>query len=152
MWQFLSMTRASLAMLAFRMLDTDKNGTLDGGEIMQMLTSLAGSEELAKKALAEMALAPAPGAGADTAGGEGKEAKEAEAEAPAEISIDEEAFLAFALAHPAVTQPALKLQALLREKICGAAFWEQALLKRGQGKELEAQAELERARAFAIAA
>jgi Ca2+-binding EF-hand superfamily protein len=181
-WQFLSMTRASLAMLAFRMLDADKDGTLSGGEIEQMLVQLAGSDELAKEALAAMALQPAEEAevaatavadgDGSTASFEGGAGENGEATGPAVVSaaeaagpadaasaklaaqvvLDEESFLAFALAHPSVTQPALKLQALLRSKICGEAFWEAALRKRGAGKELEAEAELARARAFAAAA
>jgi hypothetical protein len=187
LWSFCTFTRAALAALAFSLLDTDGSGTLDEHEVTALVRDLSDDPNYAVDA--HEFLQEGGGGGKKTTTGDNNHAAEAAPPAPAadaassssvpEERITEHMFLAFALKHPAVTLPALKLQGQLREAMGGEAFWLQASLRRAKAigaskrsapgsstpkdalaaEEAEAEAaeagarqEVERAKAFALLA
>ncbi len=133
-WTFCIFTRASLASLAFNLMDTDGSGSIEATEVAALIRELADdpSYQVSTESLVE-GKTPNPANEAKEADGEQKEA-EADAFVP-KLRISEEMFLAFALRHPAVTVPALELQKKLRSAIGGDAFWEGAALRRGGGED-----------------
>lgn len=166
------------------MMDADGSGSIDAAEVKTLIKELADDPAYAVDAKAVLAAAresrsaedkadqqeqAATATAAEAAPVAGGDAPKVDGDAADEQhqQITEEAFLAFALAHPAVTLPALRLQKQLREAIGGEAFWETASLRRGNGaatavdaaaaataipKDTAAAMEMARARSFAAAA
>jgi Ca2+-binding EF-hand superfamily protein len=157
---FCTFTRASLAGLAFHLLDSNNSGSIDAVEVMELIRELADDPHFsidAKELLSDVArsvrsinteaVSQASSVSVEGGGDSREETKkESTTETttttpPTKIKITEKMFLAFALKNPAVTLPALRLQQQLREAIGGEPFWEETSLRRAKKAEEKAAAQ-----------
>lgn len=159
---FCTFTRASLAGLAFHLLDSNNSGSIDATEVMALIRELADDPHFsidAKELLSDVSksvrsintdgLSDASSVSTENISTESPTNAGGGPPSPIisssgrTIKITEKMFLAFALKNPAITLPALRLQQQLREAIGGEAFWEETSLRRAKKAEEKAAAEVQ---------
>lgn len=108
LWNYCTLSRATLDLFTFDLYDTDSTGELSNEEIFEMLHDLYGSgiasNQNALHVIHELAKSP--------------------------YAMDVDRFRSFAQTHPSVLFPAFQLQHLLRKRILGVGFWESASNRR----------------------
>eukprot|EP01039_Chlorochromonas_danica_P008556 gene8556-9429_t len=109
LWNYCTLSKATLDLFAFDLYDTDNNGELSSDEVKEMLHDLYGNEVATHPAAKVVAM----------------ELRQLELKV-----LDIAKFQAFAYNHPSLLFPAFQLQHALRQKILGVRFWERASERR----------------------
>ena len=133
LWLYLSFSRMSLIALAFQLIDSDGNGTIDGEETAEFIKDLSvsalGKDRVVNWHQLTFDLEAARNATNAAMTGSQKAARRKAKE------VTEPIFARFALRNMAILYPALHIQEVLRELIGGKAFWVNATEKRaGKGE------------------
>lgn len=110
LWNYCTLSKASLVMFAFDLYDTDSTGELSPEEIEGMLFDLYGKQARthpqAKQITKELRIL----------------------DSKATINVDR--FRAFVTTHPALLFPAFQMQLALRQHVLGVRFWQRCAQKR----------------------
>lgn len=112
LWNYCTLTKATLDMFAFDLYDKDSSGELSASEVARMLQDIYGSKEAKSNFLAKSVA---------------NDLKEIE---KAGQLLDIEKFRHFAKTHQALLFPAFQMQLALQQKILGVRFWERNARKR----------------------
>ncbi len=135
-WLYLSFSRMSLIALAFQLIDDDNNGCIDDEEttgfVRDLSMSQMGRDRNVDWHQLTFDLEAAHNASQSAMTGEQRAAKKRAKE------VTEPIFARYALKNMSVLYPALHVQEVLREIICGKAFW-LAATERRAGKAEVAQ-------------
>ena len=120
-WLYLSFSRMSLIALAFQLIDADNNGTIDDEEMAAFVHDLSASQLGRDRNVnwhqLTFDIQAAHNASNSALTSEQRAAKRRARE------VTEPIFARYALKNPSVLYPALHVQEVLREIICGKAFW-----------------------------
>ena len=138
MWLYLSYSRMSLIAFAFQLIDSDGNGVVDDEETAQFVRDLAASGLGRDRAVnwhqLTFDLEAARNASESAMTGAQRAAKKRAKE------VSEPIFARYALKNPSILYAALHVQEVLREVVCGKAYWLAATERRaGRGEVVQVQ-------------
>uniref|UniRef100_A0A7S1UAP5 EF-hand domain-containing protein n=1 Tax=Phaeomonas parva TaxID=124430 RepID=A0A7S1UAP5_9STRA len=121
-WNYCSLSQASLSMFAFDLYDRDGSGEIDTCEVEEMLQDIYGAEWKAHQPARRVMNSV-----------ERLRLEEGEEE----VCITPATFSSFTKHHTELLRPAFRMQRILQEKICGVDFWKKCSSERqeiGNGK------------------
>ena len=118
-WSYMCMSKYAMILLAFALYDADDSGDVEASEVREMLGELEADPNFDTRMVSDLNLDK-------VSLGDNRK-----------LRITLETFTLFALKHPSVLYPALRVQEDFRQKVGGVGFWSAICSRRAGGRGLD---------------